>query len=153
MSTVTLGQIVGFKFEKKIPSKSKPGSMTHIISPFADPKFVDAKWLEEQAKIEREARSILGNLPTATTPDNFMAGIEEEEANAAAAPAAVPATASTAEKNDGLEAVRTLAVTKKIVAEGTAPEAIDAKVAEVTGLPVTVENLVPIIVKLTTYNG
>jgi hypothetical protein len=144
MALATLGMIVGFKFEGSAPSKKVPGKTTKFINSYFDARFVDQPWIDEQKRLENEARSVLGGLAKpAITPDNFMAGIEEEEgATASVAPSA-------AEKNDGLAAVRTLAVTKKIVPEGTAPEAIDAKVAEVTGLPVTVENLVPIIVKLT----
>jgi len=146
MSEATLGMIIGFKFEGSAPSKKVPGKITKFINSYFDARFVDQPWIDEQKRLENEARSVLGGLAKpAITPDNFMAGIEEEEAASAAASVAP----SAAEKNDGLAAVRTLAVTKKIVPEGTAPEAIDAKVAEVTGLPVTVENLVPIIVKLT----
>lgn len=45
----TFGQIVGFRFEAIVPSKSKPGKMAKIIN-FAHQKdIVDEVWLKEQA--------------------------------------------------------------------------------------------------------
>ncbi len=146
LAEATLGMIVGFKFEGQAPSrnpKAKPGTMTKFINTYFDPKFVDQAWLDERARIEKEARAILGGMSSPTiTPDNFMAGIEDEEAQAEQS--AAPVSAS----NDARVNIRIMAINKKLIPDNIDPDAQDALIATMVGIPMTEENYSKIIIAL-----
>ena len=147
MAGIRYGQIVGFRFDEERDSKKSATNKAKIIRIYADPKFVDQKWLDERKSIESQFDS--------ATPESFpvqsapATGASVFSAPASAAP--MNATAP-APKNEAVEAIRNLATTKGLVVAGT-PEAEADKVIEAyAGLPLVEENLTKIIIKLTSFS-
>lgn len=162
MNEIRFGQIVGFKFDETRPSDK--GQDAKIIRIYADPKFIDHEWLAAQ----RELRESSGEY---TSPTAGVTDHEEEGEESAAVqdpnmfngkPFVAPSDAAPVggsipegepkQKNEALDAIRQLAMTKGLV-DATMPQvAIDRTISEFAGLPMEEANLTKIIIALTGFS-
>ena len=160
MSGIRFGQIIGYKFEENRPSRTPGRFPTKIIRIYADPKFVDKGWLEQQKAIEAQyagtgmptpqGPSITGGTDIEEEDDGF--GEFEAPSNAAPAGGGLPEGTVGAPVNPMLKAIRDLAVTKGLTAAGIPDAEADAAVVAYTKLELTDENFTKIIIALTGYS-
>lgn len=154
MKGIRFGQIIGYKFEESRPNKIPGRHPTKIIRIYADPKFVDQAWLDQQKVIEARyaaAGSSIG-APQPAEGDGF----EETELGSDVAPvtggptevASSPAPAT----GDPLTAIRTLAKSKGLAPANASDAEVDAAVEAYTGLAVSEANITHIIIKLASYS-
>ena len=167
MNEIRFGQIVGFKFDETRPTDK--GNDAKIIRIYADPKFIDHEWLAAQ----KELRESSGDF---TSPTAGVTDHEEEEemvesavqdpsmfngkpftapSDAAPIGANMPEGAVPQEepkqKNEALDAIRQLAITKGLVDASMPQVAIDRVISEFAGLPMIETNLTKIIIALTGF--
>lgn len=166
MKNIRFGQIVGFRFDEERDSKRTPGTKVKIIRIYADPKLIDAEWLQDQKELLEKygPPAVLPALPTLTirTPDYPKANAPEEDLNAfpeTTAPADVrtpsvnlPKDTAIKARNEAVEAIRSLAETKGLIAKGIQAEEADKAIEAYTKLPLSEENLTKIIITLTGYS-
>ena len=165
MNEIRFGQIVGFKFDETRPTDK--GNDAKIIRIYADPKFIDHEWLAAQ----KELRESSGDYSSPAQVTSHEEKDEEDSAvqdpnmfngkpfvapsDAAPVGANIPEGAVPQEepkqKNEALDAIRQLAITKGLVNETMPQVAIDRTISEYAGLPMTEENLTKIIIKLTGF--
>lgn len=149
MKTVRFGQIVGFRFDEKRPSKKQPGTFAKIIRIYADPKLVDHEWLKNQQQLDSrfEAHPVIDQVPPVNNEE------EEEPVEAEPAEEGIEAYPADEEiqpkKNEALEAIRALAKNKKIINSKMTEEEGDAAIEAFTGLSLTEANFTKIIIALT----
>lgn len=159
MSGIRFGQIVGFKFEEERAPKTAGRFPTKIIRIYADPKYVDHGWLEQQKQIEAQY-SGTGVAPVAS-PVRGTAEVEDEDdgfgdaftAPAEAGPAKdnLPTGEVAKPVNEALKAIRNLAVTKGLTTEAMPEAEADAAIEAYTKLTLNDENFTKIIIALTGY--
>lgn len=152
MNGVRFGQIVGFKFAEEIESKRNPGTKWKKVDIYADPKFVDQEWLDNQKKVEA----------TYTRPSATVSSAKvEEEINEDDIPFGVPANAVPAggnlpttevkPRNEAVDAIRNLAKTKGLTTDAMSEAEADSVIEVYTQLSLTEQNLTKIIIALTGY--
>jgi hypothetical protein len=164
MDSIRFGQIVGFKFDETRPTDK--GNDAKIIRIYADPKFIDHEWLAAQKELRESAGEYTSPAAGVTSHEE-----EEEEDDGAiqdpnmfnGKPFVVPADAAptgtsipvetSAPKNDALDAIRQLAITKELVSPTMAQVTIDKTISEFAGLPMIEENFTKIIIAITGYKG
>ena len=169
MSQIKFGQIIGFRFDEERESKKNPGmNKAKIIRIYADPKFIDTAWLAQQKELGvevNEPSTVGGNgMPensgaapltnsegvVLSVPDGFFKAPEDATPVAGGLPTA-SAVVATPERNEAINAIMKLALTKGLVEETMSQEEADAAVEKYTGLPLVEANLTKIIISLTGY--
>lgn len=137
------GQIIGFRYDRSVPSKKMPGKYAKVINLYADPRCIDKAWMEEQKKLDMEY--------------GVTQGPEEISNNEFATPQAatpletnMPAPAKK-QKNDAIEAIRNLAKTKGLTGDSMSALEADTAIEKYTGLELSEANLTKIIIALTGY--
>lgn len=154
MSGIRLGQIVGFKFEdEKAPTKAgyKP---TKIIRIYADPKYVNQAWLDQQKAIESQYAGT--GVPSVTNPTMGINDLEDEEFEApvGASPAAGSLSSGSPAKprNEAIDAIRNLAKTKGLTNDSMSEAEADSTIEAYTKYALVEENLTKIIISLTGFS-
>ena len=128
MRYIRLGQIIGFKFTEKVPSKDTAMNDTHKIQVYADKDVVDTEWLTSQEEV------VVGDASGGATETPAEVAQATPAPAAPAAPAAAPAQTTD----------QILAEIAKLSEEkfGTkTPEEMKEKVMEVTQLAFIEGNL------------
>ena len=169
MNEIRFGQIVGFKFDETRPTDK--GNDAKIIRIYADPKFIDHEWLAAQKELRESSGDY--TAPAAGVTDHE----EEEEVRGSGSdvqdpnmfngkPFTAPSDAEPTgnniprgavpqeepkQKNEALDAIRQLAITKGLVDDTMPQVAIDRTISEYAGLQLSEENLTKIIIKLTGF--
>lgn len=165
MNEIRFGQIVGFKFDETRPTDK--GNDAKIIRIYADPKFIDHEWLAAQ----KELRESSGEY---TAPAAGVTDHEEEEevrgsgsdgqdgnmfnGNPFVAPGDAQPTGSSIpegdleQKNEALDAIRQLAMTKGLIVESMPRAEADEAIEKYTGLKLEEVNLTKIIISLTGFS-
>jgi len=171
MSGIRFGQIIGFRFDENRESKKKPGTMAKIIRVYADPKFVNTEWLEQQKELESKfgatAPAYSAPAPVADVPFESNHFEKNDTPSINMDPFSVPADASPVSgalptdsavsgseqpKNDALDAVRQLALTKGLTHQAMTPIEADAAIEGFAEMDLNEENLTKIIIKLTSFS-
>ena len=159
MNSILFGQIVGFRLDEMRPTDK--GNDAKIIRIYADPKFIDKEWLKSQREL-----GVDPNNGSHSSPVNPVG--EEEDAEPkdpqlfngqpffVAPEDANPSTGGLPKteekpKNDAIDAIRNLAVTKGLVTSTMPQEAMDETIEQYTGLKMEEANLTKIIIKLTGF--
>lgn len=143
---IQLGQIVGFRFDERRPSKRYPEKNANIINVYHDPKVVDSEWLQSQSSAGAPAVDVTKILPT--QPSIAQSPVQRS-APPAAKPlsAAVPSSPDTLE-NTPLDAVRNFAVSLGLTTTEMSLEEQNAKITAATGLEMSTNNMVQLVSKL-----
>lgn len=142
MDMISLGQIVGYRFDEERDSKKMPGKKAKIIRIYADNKFVDTEWLARQKELSSYSSNEEVDEIESTIKNAF-----EAPANSTVASGSLPKS----EGNDALDAVRQLARTKGLTSNTLPIEEQDKLISTYTELPLTTENMTKIIISLTGY--
>ena len=141
---ITLGHIVGFKYDAQADSKKQPGTKAKVINPYFDKRLIDQTWLTSREGIDaianidsnanRQKQYNDFDAPTDATPigENLPSGNTEPQ-------------------NEALTAIRNLAKTKGLTNESMTEAEADRKIEEYTEMPLTEEHLTKIIIKLTAF--
>ena len=149
MNGIRFGQIVGFRFDEERDSKKQPGVKAKIIRIYADPKLVDAAWLEQRAKIE-------ANYQTSNTTASEAIDEEDEDlpfkspVDVAQDEENLPTT-DAEPKNEAIDAIRNLALTKGLTNDQMKDEEADKTIEAFTSLSLTEENYTKVIIALTGF--
>ena len=111
MKTIRYGQIVGYRFDEERDSKKNPGTKVKIIRIYADPKLIDAEWINNQKELDAisglHARGVIApSSGNAASLEAFDEAISE-------APAENPKSSTDA----AVAAIINLAKTKGLVKE------------------------------------
>lgn len=139
MKNVSFGQIVGFSYDELRPNKIPGRHPAKIIRVFADPQFVDKEWMEKRKEINNQY-------------SNVAEDSVEDDGEPMPLGQALP-TNNEETDNATKDAILKLAVTKKLVPEGTATQDAIILIETYTGLKLTPENYTNIIVKLSTFSA
>lgn len=175
MDKARFGQIIGFKFDEKRPSKkfpNDPSKMSKIIKVYADEKYIDHEWIKEQEIIQqslgalenvqevvekspssKEVKAEFGNKDLDEIPfgDNEVAkqAAEKEAKTGDLNSLKKEIEASAVQTDSAISAIKSLAVTKGIVSAESSDEDLSSKIKEKTGLDLTEENYTKVIIELT----
>ena len=168
MNNIRFGQIIGYRFDENRESKKKPGTMAKIIRVYADPKFVNQEWLNSRKELEEKFGEAPVATPVAQTADVPFESNHFEKNDGMPSinmdPFSIPVDASPVSgafptdsavsgneqpKNDALDAVRQLALTKGITHQAMTPIEADAAIEGFAEMELNDENLTKIIIKIT----
>lgn len=153
MSGIRLGQIVGFKFEDEKAATKAGYKPTKIIRIYADPKYVNQAWLDQQKQIESQYAGT--GVPAIANPTVGVSDLEEEafEAPVGAGPVSgsFPTGTPAKPRNEAVDAIRNLAKTKGLTNDAMSEAEADAAIEAFTKLPLVEENLTKIIIALTSF--
>lgn len=153
MRNIRFGQIVGFRYDEDKPSKVKPGTMAKIVRIYADPKLVNREWLEQRKELEEQfgPKTVIPATHTETeskTEPKTDADVEE-----------FPDTDTVVEaekassKNEAIDAIRNLAVTKGLTTADMKQAEADATIEKFTKLKLNEDNFTKVIIALTSFTG
>jgi len=159
MNGIQFGQIVGFRLDELRDSKrlkNQDGSPTKvkIIRIYADSKLVDQDWLNHQKEVET---NYIKPIASPKTSVNNTPPSEEEWNKAFSSPAtAVPTGAAIPvteikPRNETMDAIRKLAITKGLINDAISEEDGDKIIEKYTDLPMIEENLTKIIISISGF--
>lgn len=153
MNGIHMGQIVGFKYDEERESKKNPGlNKAKIIRVYADPKFVDTVWLDEQKRLAE----LFGNAPKHSqathTVDEIVEEVDEDKPpfnSTVGSNGALQVDSKS--RDDAFTTLRQLAMTKGLINEIMSDSEADEAIALYAGMPMTEENLTKLIMKVVSY--
>lgn len=158
MAGIHMGQIVGFKYDEERESKNKPGlNKAKIIRVYADPKFVDTAWLDEQKRLA----DLFGSAaPKPTQQTHTVSEVEEEDEDGDQPPFSQPVgntgdLQAPSEKSPEIEfaSVYEFANTKGLTSSSMSVEDAKNVIESYAELPLNAENVSKIIMKIVNYKS
>lgn len=154
MNGIHMGQIVGFKYDEERENKKNPAlHKAKIIRVYADPKFVDTVWLDEQKRLA----DLFGNAPKHSqvthTVDEIVEEVDEDKPpfNSAVSSNNGDLQADAKSSDDAFTTLRQLAMTKGLINELMFDKEADEAIVAYAGMPMTEENLTKLIMKVVNY--
>lgn len=127
-----LGEIIGFRYDRDVPSKVKKGTNAKVINIYRDPSVIDQRWLAERAERRKDIESVGERVDTEEEVTSDVTGGDDDD------PSVV--------------AIRTLAMTKGLTTEDQSVEEQDEAIQEYAGMEYGEENNTKIIIKLSSLS-